>query len=746
MTELIALRDRARSVPPTPGIETIQRSRLDELYESSRGQVLRVLAPGGFGKSTLVSRWAADDDRQVVWLDLERIDNDSEVLTATLSNALADLDAPDFLSLPSAPAGSQAFARLVVPALGDAVRAIDAPFVLVIDDIHVLSDPGAGDIIDAVAENLSESSTLVLVGRAHRVDGSVARLRLRPGVRDVGVSDLALDIDESRQLLGSMGLEIGAVDPEFIERFEGWPAGLRLAGLVTQLRGPRGAAVPIADATYVTDYLSAEWTATLAPDDRRLLSEAACLGRFTGEMCDAILGRSNSSASLRRVQHDEQLVLPLDERGRWFRMHPILAGWLESELQNSDRRRWCDVHLRASEWWAAEGDIDLAIEHAVRVGDIDRCEELVATHAAIHFPMGANATVQRWLGLLPADRVRTSPPLCALASIGACHVGDGDRALQWNAGLARQVGIDSDARDVADETSMIAEVLRSLIEPLPATELIASARRGRDHLPAGPWQVAASWALGGNLFMVDDDAADEVWTEGALAAEFNGTPMMAAHCLGSAAIRDDLIGERQRSTERAGRAQQIVRAAHAQLSPPAHVALAASALHEAHRGHRDEAEHEIAIVRGHLHGYGAIGPWFNVLARLALIRATMVIGDHATSRELLREAEFHASRQHDAVGARRHVAALRTQVDSTPLLTDHPSGALTPAERRVLVYLPTNLSLADIATQLFVSRNTVKTHAAAIYRKLGTSSRSEAVELARGAGLLDDAASLPEVR
>jgi LuxR family maltose regulon positive regulatory protein len=713
------------------------------VYTTGRGKIVRVLAPGGYGKSTLVSGWVGNDDRRVLWFDVEAIDNDPAVFADALIVAFSGVDPDAFAALPSAPSGSPGFTDHVVPALGTAVAACREAFVLVIDDIHLIDSADTEAVVDTIASHLPPESTLVLSGRAHHIDDAFARFRLDPGVVDVDVAALAFDDHQSRQLLLALGVDASYVDAIAVEQFEGWPAGLRLAALVLKSRGAPDDTESITHARFITDYLRAEWTSSLQPCDRQFLREAACLATFTAEMCSDVLGLSGAASILRRLQRDVQLVMPLDQRDRWFRMHPILAEWLERELRDDAPDRWVEVHLDAARWWERHGDIDLALDHASAVGDIDRCEQLITDNAAKHFPMGAHSMVRRWLQRLPEERILRSASLNALATMAAVHVGDGDRARQLNLNLSNLVGTESNDRDVDDETSMIAESLRATLEVRPTSTQLESARRSRDHLQSGAWRANSTWLVGVNLFMAGDESCVEVWERGALDAELVGATLLVAHQLAGSAMARDLSGDSAGAIERGQRVQAIIRAADATLLPVTLLDIAVSSLVEARAGHRDVAANEMAIAARHLEGFRSVAPWINTMTRLVLVRTALTIDDRAAARRFLREAEQFALQPGDAHGALRHIEALRHQVDATSSISIDGAGSLTPAERRVLAYLPTNLGLSDIAAELFVSRNTVKSHAAAIYRKLGTSSRRDAVELARRAGLIDGDGSGP---
>ncbi len=742
-SEVLGVRDRARFARPAAPAATIERPQLDQLYATGRGKIVRVLGPGGYGKSTLIGRWMSNEDRPVLWFDAEPIDNDPAVFADALIGALSSVDPGAFGALPVAPSGSPGFADHVIPAIGAAIAKCREPFVMVVDDLHLIDAPETEAVLDTIAAHLPPHSTLVLSGRAHHLDEAVARFRLEPGVVDVDVAALAFDDHESRALLLALGVDAGHVDAIAIGQFEGWPAGLRLAGLVLKSRSTPDDLESIAQAAFITDYLRAEWTSSLRVRDLQFLREAACLGTFTGEMCSDVLGLAGAAATLRRLQHDVQLVLPLDQRDQWYRMHPILAEWLESELRDDAPDRWVEVHLSAAQWWELRGDIDLALDHATAVGDIDRCEQLITDNAAKYFPMGAHSTVRRWLDRLPNDRILRSGSLSALATMAALHVGDGARARQWNHNLSNLVGTDSQDRDENDVVSMIAETLRAEIEVHPVSIQIETARRATEHSPPGPWRNNSILVLGAHMFMAGDENCLEVWEQGVLDAEVIGAPLLIAHHLAGSATARALSGDSAGALQRGRRAQTILREANAILLPTMALDVAVSAFVEGSCGSADVAADEMAIAARHLEGLRSVAPWFNTMARLILVRTSLMIGDQPAGRRFLREAEQFALQPGDAHGALRHIETLRHQAEATWSISIDGAGSLTPAERRVLAYLPTNLGLSDIAGELFVSRNTVKSHAAAIYRKLGTSSRREAVELARKAGLIDGNGSEP---
>lgn len=732
----LAFRDRNRFVRPITQGYTAPRARLDHLYDDARGGVLRVLAPGGYGKSTQVAQWVGRDDRRVAWVDLEQVDNDPAVLADALSRALDLGVIADGPTGHGASVSRRGFVERVVPAFGAAVAECE-PFVLVLDDVHELADEVSSALVDVVAENLGASSTLVLVGRAHRVDGTVGRLRLDPGVTDVLSEQLALDEVEASELLTSIGLDAdGDQRKAIIDRFAGWPAGLRLAGLVVKAGHdiPLSTLDDLGDATFVTDYLRSEWTSSVDDDDLTLLQGAACLGRFTGEICDDILGRTGSAMSLRRLQHDEQLVLPLDQRDTWYRMHPVFSRWLETELRRADPQGWRKVHRSASQWWEAAGDIDLAYDHANRIGDHDRQEALILEHGPIQFTIGRYETIQRWLECLPAHRVESSIGLCALATMQAIQTGDSDRVNVWQTRLGRCVEATHGTSAVAERH---AQVLQAILGVEPSAVLAAVAGGASHQLPAGAWRTTGLFVAGCHLVMAGADGALGALREAVESAFIDAGPQLQGLTLASEALATDILGDRSGTAHAARRAAELVAMARPDFLPSTTPVTAINALACARSGDEVTARNWLAISRQQLQSFDSMVPWFNVFARLPLIRTAITLRDHRLALALFHEASTWLARCGDSPGAEQILRAFRVDLDGLPFGAGHLE-RLTPAEVRVLAYLPTHLSLADIAQRLFVSRNTVKTHAIAIYRKLGVASRGEAVAIATAAGLIDD--------
>jgi LuxR family maltose regulon positive regulatory protein len=233
-----------------------------------------------------------------------------------------------------------------------------------------------------------------------------------------------------------------------------------------------------------------------------------------------------------------------------------------------------------------------------------------------------------------------------------------------------------------------------------------------------------------------DEAAVKLLTEGAEEAAVFHAPAMEANCTAVLALIAHASGDDTRARALAAHARHLLVDHRLERAPLMAAVTTAHALAAARAGDPDTARSEWHLARAQLAHVKEMSGWANVQVRIALAHASLLLGDRLGAETIVRETHEYLVRLPDAAQARRQAADLEEQVRRMRHHSTGGSSALTTAELRVLHYLPTNLSLADISTRLYVSRYTVKTHCESIYRKLGASSRSQAVESARRLGLL----------
>ena len=298
------------------------------------------------------------------------------------------------------------------------VVAYGRPVTIVLDDLHaVRSEASLGSIAHAI-ERLPPEARVVVSTRSDPAVG-LAKLRAKRALIEVRARELAFTVDEARELFVREGIELsGDSVGLLVERTEGWPAGLYLAALwLRDLDDPdEGVRAFAGSARHVGDYLTAEVLAALPAETRDFLVQTSVLGRFTPELCDAVLGREDSAALLAELAHSNMFLVALDACAEWHRYHHLFGELLQLELGRDAAR---ELRRRAADWCRAHGLVEEAIEHASAAGDAETMAELLLeTH--LEFIRGGRAgQFLGWIRRLPAELLVEHPLLPAAGAAAA---------------------------------------------------------------------------------------------------------------------------------------------------------------------------------------------------------------------------------------------------------------------------------------------------------------------------------------
>ncbi|WP_382303953.1 LuxR C-terminal-related transcriptional regulator [Herbiconiux sp. UC225_62] len=711
----------------------VSRATLIARARGSNRPVVTVTAPSGYGKSSLLAQWAAVEDRPVAWVSLDRFDDDAAALLTLLAASFARATGADpALAGDMRRHGASVLGRSA-PRLAAAFRGSPAPFVVMLDDVHEITSPACHDALALVIGGIPDGSQLVAAGRAEQP--YVPRLRAADATFEVGVDDLALDSRGAQQVFAEADVELspGLADT-VTARTEGWPVGVYLAAKIARATPDRAVAVS-GDDRYVADYLYRESLSGLPCDVQRFLRRTAVLERLSAGLCDALLEAKDSQARLRELEALNAFLVPLDRRREWYRYHPLFREFLLGELRREEPEITAELHTRAADWYESNGSAVMAIEHLLQTDDRDRCVRLVADVALRTYQAGHLQTVQRWIAALGDRAVAGYPPLAVLAGWIAVISGHPVAADRWAAAVD---GLSFD-EPPADGTASFASgraMLRAMMCAHGPDQAVTDAAFGLAEEPA--WSVWRDQALGlageAQLLVGDVDRAEELFSEASDVALSNGHHDVRVLADAELAM---IAMDRGRWVEAAGRLERALACiAEHRLQDYATAALAqaGAARLSLHRGAPTVEQDLTRAMRARQFSTYA-APALAVRARLSLARSYFAFGDDTTSRHLLHEvADIRMHRP--ALGALDdEVAAFRALVDSVPL-GGGGVPPLTPAELRLLPYLQTHLTMPEIGARLFVSRNTVSTEVGAIYRKLGVSSRSDAVERATAIGLI----------
>jgi LuxR family maltose regulon positive regulatory protein len=720
---------------PQPAPDAVSRAEVIETARASGRPVVGVTAPAGYGKSTLLAEWAITEDRLVAWVTLDRFDDDPTALLILLASAYARIS-PGNSDLIAAMSGlGVSVLGRAAPRLAAAFRTSPDPFVLMLDDLHELRSPACHDALGVAISGIPRGSQLVAASRSEQPH--LPRLRAADDAVELQTSDLAFDTAAADQIFTAAHVSASReLVAAVTERTEGWPVGINLAAMIA--RDSTNEALTLSgDDRYVADYLYHESLIEQPESVRRFLRCTAVLDQLCAPLCDALLGESGSQERLRSLEASNLFLVPLDRRRKWYRYHALFRDFLLGELRRVEPDIITTLHLRAADWYESHGSPALALEHLLLTTDCSRCVRSVTALMLPTYQAGQMSTVQRWLATLGSSAIEDYPPLAVLAGWIAALTGQTAEA-QRLAGILDAASFDEVPLDGSASFGSARAMLRAIMCPAGPDQAMADTSLAVAQEPHwSPWRDAALCLSGeAHLLLGDADQAGVLFAQAAtLAAEMSNTDSFVLSQSELALLAMDR-GRWAAAAEHVGLALDVIDERQVHDYATSVLTFAAAARLAIHRGDTSGAKRQLARAMRARPSCTFVLPFLAVRVRLQLAKVYRATGDITTARHLVKEID-------DVLLHRPALGVLVTEAHEfrQVLTASAHAGAtgaapLTPAELRLLPYLQTHLTIRQIGERLFVSRNTASSEISSIYRKLGVSTRSDAVRHATAVGLL----------
>ena len=731
----------AKLAAPRHRAGMLSRPRIWNTLDAAAGAALTLVsAPVGYGKTTAVRSWCANRDSAQAWVTLDAGDNDPVRLWMYVATAVDRVR--DGL-------GRRALHRLqatgipisvAVDELMNGIARFGPGLELVLDDFHTVTDRDCIDSIAFAIEHLPPTARLIVITRADP-DLGLARLRARGELAELRADELSLTEGEARELLVDRGrLPLSDDDIRtLLKRTEGWPAALYLATLwLRKHPDPRPAVRAFGgNHRYVAEYLSHEALGSLSPDELEFVLHVAVLGRFTAELCDSVLDRSDSAQRLAELEQSNFFILR-SERQEWFRVHALFAQFAAARASHKPGAV-AEIHRRAASWLRAHGLVTEAIEHAAAAADHEVVADLLAEYNWPLIRAGRYATLLRWTKTLPDECLVDHPELTAAAAAAATLIGGAAIERRRYLGLARRSSAERPARFGDYERAVVTMVRASAVDSgveaavADGHQAVELARATADDIV-----VVALAALAEAAYFAGD--LETAWSAASNACEHPDAPrQLPGYALARSMLALIAAGPRLarvRSPARRGaRGRSWVGSPAAEAWLGAHAAVALGAVLDAD-GDLGGAEREFSYAERFFHDDLATIHHAHLLIRLADVRRRRGRIDEADAtmiqvHEALDELADSGVIPARAAAVDRDLKQARRQASRGEVL--QPPSA---AELAVLRLLGSDLSAREIADELFLSPNTIRSHTRALYRKLGVSSRSDAVARATAVGLL----------
>ncbi|QFZ72287.1 hypothetical protein GFH48_02555 [Streptomyces fagopyri] len=728
--------------PPDQPPHLLTRPRLLHRLDAATEPVVVLSAPAGAGKTVLLTEWSRDlaARGECAWLSLDAYDNAPDRLWSGITRAVRQAR-PDLPArLDDVEWTADTWLQEILPILLAALGAA-GPCTLILDGLEFVTDADAQRTLADFLTRLPHGFRAVLSTR-HIPGSPLPALRARGLTAELDQHDLAFTPGEAHAVLsGLLGSPRATENSRALhEATEGWAAGLSIMGRALtrteNTAGTEGASARGGQA--VTQYLATEVLDRLTTEERRFLLRTSVLDELSAGPCQALAG-DRAGVLLRELARTVQLLVPVAGEASTYRHHRALSALLSDALESEGSDTVAGLHRSAAGWYARQGRTGEAVRHWIRGGDECAAVASLLDGWETAISAGHAARVARWLAMLPHRTVAADARLCVVAAMTALSRGAPEMACRWlDVALLRQTGAQSVGEGgTVGRAAAVARVMACCQkgEILTADRLGASAVTGTAPLTA--WRALAGSARGAALLWLGRyEEAETSLGEATRDAHGAGHGLALVRALGLRTLCALLAGHRELAHVLSAEALHEITAVGLDrhfVSAPAHVGRAGLLLRE---GRLEEAERALADAEAALAGPSGAECEPHVRALWHFTRSRLESARHDTyAARGAREAAGRAADRCETPGILTDLLGQGDAVTAVALAAPRTQD-LSMGEQRVLRALCGSLTLREIASELYVSHNTVKTQVRAIFRKLGAHDRSEAVARARECGVL----------
>ncbi|MGI9613226.1 MAG: LuxR C-terminal-related transcriptional regulator [Acidimicrobiales bacterium] len=681
-----------------------------------------------------MASWVASLQMDTAWLRLDEADQDparfGRHVAETVNQAINET-LPGSTAAALGAGATVAAANRVTPLLNHLAYR-DRPLHLVLDDYHYAASPDIDEVARYLITHAPQTLRLCFTSRA-QPDLQLTRLRASGDLAELTLADLALDRAETGELVAQItGVDVSLDDAANLCRAtEGWPVMVALAAHAMAARGDIGVSkIPNEASRELDSYVLEEVLASLGDEEIDFVRTTSILEQLSGPLVDAVRDQPGGGAKLAALTRSGFPLEQLDTSRPWYRYHQHVANTLREDLSNTFPGTDIDIlHQRAAAWLEANGQPEAALEHALRGRDDQRAARLIGRQWLALVNQGQLGTVRRWLSQLPNETVEADPALGLATAWTNLMAGELDTVSPF---LAAARSFDGDepplpgASSIASGVALIETIYYRVIGRLSDACDSAEVALEQETEPDAAGRARALAYAGICRFWKGQfDHATRLLNHAAGVADRFDQRMarlLALGYLGLIEAEQSTEGLRAIVTD----AETVIEEAQLHLHPSAAPALAANGLLAMAEDRPGDAlaKLEDALAVASIQAEPGLLAYLN----LACAKALETVGRNDDADRRRRVADALCRRAED-VG---FVAARCGASGGEQVTADV---ALTGREIAVLQLLSSSLTLPQIAGELFVSHNTVKTHVQSLYRKLGVTKRVDAVRVAATLGV-----------
>ncbi len=391
----------------------VQRQALiQRLQKGIKGKLTLVVAPAGYGKSTLLSEWAKQSEAPAAWVSLDVRDNDFErfwtYAVASVCQSYPNFGASLLQHLKNI---QPDYYDTFLSALLGQFSELPGNLILILDDFHTIDHPSIHDAIAYMLDYLPASVHLVVSSR-HQPDLSTARLLARGELHKLDMDDLRFRAEDGIRFFQTcMELPLPREDAALlVELTEGWVSGLQMAGISMRASSRPSDFIQKFKGRQrdVANYLLEEVFGRQSEQVRSFLLKTSVLNRMNDSLCQAVTELRDCEAQLKGLESKQLFIIPLDEHGEWYRYHHLFADFLQQQLRLNDPEQWEQAHERAASWFEAHGWIEEAVEHYLAGRQYSEVIRIVENLLPVLLQLN-RPVLFRWMTMLPESLIAEKP-------------------------------------------------------------------------------------------------------------------------------------------------------------------------------------------------------------------------------------------------------------------------------------------------------------------------------------------------
>lgn len=417
-------------IPQRSQTHLSRQSLVAKISATINKQRIMVIAPAGYGKTSLLIEVAEQLGDALTWIQLDEGDNDPATFMAYIMEGLARQ--AQELAMPSSSEDPIVPARLLVILLNQLLEQGKSPLTLILDDYHVIHNPIVHQLLTTLLDNLPPQMRVIIASRTTPVL-PLSRWRARNQLLELRAGQLRFSTEETQSWLSQQSYDLSEnLVSRLIEKTEGWGAGLQLVTALLQESDDQASVIGNLTGTqpYIFDYLMEEVFGQQSADIQSFLLRSSVFSELNPETCASVLDIASAAEILKSLEKNSLFISRLDTQQQWYRYHQLFSDFLLSKFKAQYPEDFIATQVTAGQHFAESGQSDKAIQHFIAAGDEILAAKMLCDFADTYLVHGRVDEIQTYLNYFSSETMRDFPHLMLLQGRILRHNGQFGAAIK----------------------------------------------------------------------------------------------------------------------------------------------------------------------------------------------------------------------------------------------------------------------------------------------------------------------------